>query len=68
MNRVRYFPPAEEELLDGIAYLESQSKGLGRRFLNEVKRVELEVAQFPQSGATIAQAFAGVLSIRFAIH
>jgi hypothetical protein len=41
--KVRYFPAAEQELLDEIAYLESQSPGLGRRFLTEVNRVESEI-------------------------
>jgi hypothetical protein len=52
--KVRYFPAAEQELLDEIAYLGSQSPGLGRRFLTEVKRVESEITQFPSAGREIA--------------
>ncbi len=49
MTGVRYHQAAADELLDEIGYLELRSKGLGRRFLAEVRRAEQLVTQFPES-------------------
>lgn len=46
---VRYHEAAEDELLNEIGYLELRTKGLGRRFFAEVRRVESLIAQFPES-------------------
>jgi plasmid stabilization system protein ParE len=50
---VRYHEAAEDELLNEIGYLELQAKGLGRRFLAEVHRTEILLAQFQQSAVEI---------------
>jgi len=50
---VRYHEAAEDELLNEIGYLELQAKGLGRRFLAEVHRTEILLAQFQQSAEEI---------------
>jgi plasmid stabilization system protein ParE len=46
---IRYHEAAEAELLDEIGYLELRAKGLGQRFLLEVKRAEGVIAEFPES-------------------
>ena len=53
MTTVRYLDPAEEEFLTEIEYLEQRTKGLGRRFFHEVKRVEGLIARFPEAGEEI---------------
>jgi plasmid stabilization system protein ParE len=53
VRSIRYHEAAEAELLDEIGYLELQAKGLGRRFLAEVRRTENLIAQFPDSGEEI---------------
>ena len=53
MTTVRYHEAAEDELLTEIGYLELRKPGLGRRFLEEVKRAEALVAQFPEAGEEV---------------
>lgn len=53
MTPVRYHEAAEDELLNEIGYLELRAKGLGRRFLAEVRRAESLIAQFPESAQEI---------------
>lgn len=53
MTQVRYHEAAEDELLRELGFLELRAKGLGRRFLEEVRRTETMVAEFPESGAEI---------------
>jgi len=50
---IRYHEAAEEELLNEIGYLELQARGLGRRFLAEIRRAEDFIAQFPESAEEI---------------
>jgi toxin ParE1/3/4 len=50
---VRYLEAAEAELLAEIGYLEQRAEGLGRRFFDEVKRVESVIAEFPEAGEEI---------------
>jgi hypothetical protein len=50
---LRYDPAAEAELLDQVAYFESQRLGLGTRFLAEVKASETLISQFPYSSTEI---------------
>lgn len=54
MIPLKYHEAAEEELLHEIAYLELRLPGLGRRFYNEIQRVEKLMAQFPESGQEIS--------------
>lgn len=51
--RVRYHRAAEAELLDEIAWLESQSAGLGQRLLDEVLRAEDQLRRFPESAEEV---------------
>ena len=53
MNGVRYLEAAQDELLLEVGYLELRVKGLGRRFLGEVRRVEQLILQFPRAGREI---------------
>ncbi len=53
MTTVRYHQAAEDELLNGIAYLEIRARGLGRRFFSEVQRAESLIAQFPEASREI---------------
>jgi plasmid stabilization system protein ParE len=50
---ITYHEAAEEELLNEIGYLESKVRGLGRRFLTEVKKSERVISDFPESGDEI---------------
>ena len=53
MKNIRYHEAAEAELLHEIGYLELRTKGLGRRFLAEIRKAERSIAEFPQSAAEI---------------
>jgi toxin ParE1/3/4 len=53
--RLRYHEAAEEELLDEIGYLEAQAPGLGRRFLEEILRIEQSILEFPAAGIEVQQ-------------
>ena len=53
MKSVRYIEVAEAEFLAEIAYLEDARLGLGRRFYDEVKRVESFIAEFPEAAEEI---------------
>jgi plasmid stabilization system protein ParE len=53
VTAVRYHEAAEEELLNEIGYLEHRAEGLGRRFFDEVRRVEDLIAQFPEAAEEI---------------
>ena len=44
---------ADDELLNEIGYLELRAKGLGRRFLAEIRRAESLISQFPESAEEI---------------
>jgi toxin ParE1/3/4 len=53
LNAVRYHEESAEELLSEIRYLEVRAQGLGRRFLEEVKRGESHIVQFPEAGEEV---------------
>jgi len=53
LSRLRYHEAAELELLQEIAYLESQRPGLGRRFLSEVVQLEEQILEHPDAGAPL---------------
>jgi len=48
---VWYHEAAEEELLAAVGYLEGKAEGLGRRFLDEVRRAEDSDCHIPAVGA-----------------
>lgn len=53
MTEIKYHEAAEEELLNAAGYLELQTKGLGRRFLMEVRKAEGLIAQLPLAAAEV---------------
>jgi toxin ParE1/3/4 len=50
---VRYHEGAESELLNEVGFLELRAKGLGRRFLAEVRHGERLITQFPEAAEEI---------------
>ena len=46
-------PPAETEMLAAAKYYESESEGLGHRFLNEVGRVSKSIIEIPNAGTVV---------------
>jgi plasmid stabilization system protein ParE len=48
-----FHPEAEIELLDGIRYYEKQRKGLGKSFLNEVRRTIIRILTNPEIGSLL---------------
>ena len=50
---VRYHEAADEELLSEIGYLELRARGLGQRFVDEVKRAESHIDEFPGAAEEI---------------
>lgn len=46
---IKYVAPAEAELLDAVAYYNSQSEGLGYEFAAEVKRTIERIVQYPDA-------------------
>jgi hypothetical protein len=51
---VRYHHAAEDELLAEIGYLELRVSGLGRRFHNEVRKAENDLAKYPELAPEVA--------------
>ena len=50
---VEYHWAAEAELLNEIAYLESQATGLGKRLFNEVLLAEKRIQELPRSSPEV---------------
>ena len=50
---IRYHWAAEAELLNEIAFLESQATGLGQRLLDEVLSAEKRIREFPLSSPEV---------------
>lgn len=46
---IKFLAPAEAELLDAIAYYNTQSEGLGYEFAAEVKRTIERIIQYPEA-------------------
>ena len=53
MTPIKYHEGADDELLNEIGYLELRAKGLGRRFLAEIRRAESLISRFPESAEEI---------------
>jgi plasmid stabilization system protein ParE len=47
----RFLNPAEAEMVAAAKYYESQSPGLGQRFLREVRRIISAIADYPLAGS-----------------
>jgi toxin ParE1/3/4 len=55
MNHIVFHEKAEQELLEAIAWYESQVKGLGRIFLDEVERISSTLVEYPESAPVIIE-------------
>jgi plasmid stabilization system protein ParE len=53
MKDVRFNPIAERELADAIKYYDEQKAGLGREFLEEVRRAVLFLAKYPEAAPQV---------------
>lgn len=62
---VAYHSAALRELNEIASYYERQLPNLGMDFLDELERVELVVAEYPQIGAVYHRSFRRVLLQRF---
>ncbi len=47
MMRIRYHSSARNEVIKAATYFEGQTNGLGNRFLDEIDRVVLDIADLP---------------------
>ena len=48
MMSIRFFQPAEQEMLDAASYYEFQAKGLGIEFLEKIDAAVLDIAEDPK--------------------
>jgi len=53
MKGVRFNPLAERELAEAIKYYDEQKAGLGREFLEEVRRAVLFLAKYPEAAPQV---------------
>ena len=51
---VEFLAPAHAELAEAIAYYDSQERGLGSQFAEEVKRTLERILQYPEAWPTIS--------------
>ena len=45
--RIRYNPLARDEIIKGAEYFNAEVEGLGNRFLDEIDKVVLDIADLP---------------------
>lgn len=50
-----FLAPAEAELLDAVAYYNTQSEGLGYEFAAEVKRTIERIIQYPEAWVQLSK-------------
>jgi len=53
MSRFRFLPEASEELQAAAEYYDTQSVGLGRELITEVRRLCRMIAESPQVGRSV---------------
>ena len=53
MPDVSYYLQARQDLADAVSYYTRKRPGLERDFLEEARKCECQILQFPESGATI---------------
>ena len=53
MKMIRLLQPAEQEMLDAIAYYETQVRGLGDDFLKKMESAVADIAENPERWPTI---------------
>jgi hypothetical protein len=52
---VKFLAPAQAELMEAVAYYESQKRGLGSQFAEEVKRTIQRILQYPEAWSPISK-------------
>jgi len=52
---VKFLAPAQAELVDGVAYYESQKHALGFQFAEEVQRTIQRILQYPEAWSLISK-------------
>ena len=52
---VKFLAPAQAELMEAVAYYESQKQGLGSQFAEEVKRTIQRILQYPEAWTPISK-------------
>lgn len=63
--KIRFLKPAQSELDDAVAWYDSQSRGLGIQFLDDIDRVIRRIATYPLSSVEIEQGLRRCLLSRF---
>jgi len=53
--KIRFFGPAEAELLDAISFYNTQSEGLGYEFTAEVNRTIQRIIQYPEAWTKLSK-------------
>ena len=53
--RVEFLDPANDELVEAIAFYNLQSEGLGYEFATEVKRAVVRIVQYPEAWAPLSE-------------
>jgi plasmid stabilization system protein ParE len=62
---VQFLTEAEQEFLEAALYYESQAKGLGKKFMDEVYQTIEYIADFPLSSAKLTENIRRKLVKRF---
>lgn len=52
---VKFLEPAQAELVEAIAYYDSQEQGLGSQFAEEVRRTIERILQYPEAWSPISK-------------
>ncbi len=63
--KVRFLKPAQSEVDDAVAWYDSQSRGLGTQFLDDVDRTIRRITAYPLSSVEIDQGIRRCLLSRF---
>ncbi|HBU06021.1 MAG TPA: plasmid stabilization protein [Nitrospiraceae bacterium] len=63
--KVRFLKPAQHEVDDAVAWYDSQSRGLGIQFLDDIDRAIRRIAAYPFSSVEIEQDLRRCLLSRF---
>lgn len=49
MRRIKFLSPAEEEVLEIVAYYEHHEPGLGARFISELRKALVRIKTYPEA-------------------
>src|SRR3989344_22573 len=63
--KIRFLKPAQSEVDDAVAWYNSQSRGLGIQFLDDIDRAIRRIAAYPFSSVEIEQGLRRCLLPRF---